>query len=83
MSRLLQSLLGILLGLLPLSLQAESYTIGSKNFNESYLLAEMVSQLLEAEGYEVNRRFGLGGTLVCYEALQSGEIDATSSTPAL
>lgn len=50
-------------------------SVGSKNFNESYLLAEMVSQLLEAGGYQVDRRFGLGGTLVCYEALVNDEID--------
>ena len=50
-------------------------TVGSKIFSESYLLAEIISQSLEAEGFQVDRRFGLGGTLVCYEALLSGEID--------
>jgi len=58
-----------------LTLQAKPITVGSKNFNESYLLAEILSQLLEADGFEVERKFGLGGTLVCYEALLSGEID--------
>jgi osmoprotectant transport system permease protein len=55
---------------------AAKITIGSKNFGENYLLAEIVSQMLEAKGHLVDRRFGLGGTLVCYEALVSGEIDA-------
>ncbi len=50
-------------------------TVGSKNFNESYLLGEIMAQLLEVEGFEVERKFGLGGTLVCYEALLNGEID--------
>ena len=50
-------------------------TIGSKNFNESYLLGEIMAQLLELEGFEVERKFGLGGTLVCYEALVNDEID--------
>ena len=50
-------------------------TVGSKNFNESYLLAEIMSQTLESAGYQVERKFGLGGTLVCYEALVNGEID--------
>jgi osmoprotectant transport system permease protein len=50
--------------------------IGSKNFNESYVLAEIMAQLLEGEGFEVERRFGLGGTLVCYQALVTGEVDA-------
>ncbi len=50
-------------------------TVGSKNFNESYLLAEIIAQSLELEGFSVERKFGLGGTLVCYEALLNGAID--------
>jgi osmoprotectant transport system permease protein len=50
-------------------------TVGSQNFTEGYLLAEIFAQALEASGFEVDRRFGLGGTLVCYEALEKGEID--------
>ena len=50
-------------------------TVGSKNFNESYLLAEVIARSLELEGFSVDRKFGLGGTLVCYEALVNGEID--------
>lgn len=53
----------------------ETIRVGSKNFNESYLLSEMLAQLLEDSGYPVDRRFGLGGTMVCYEALVQGEID--------
>lgn len=49
--------------------------IGSKNFGESYLLAEIAAQVLEAKGFKVSRRLGLGGTLICYEALKNGEID--------
>ena len=49
--------------------------VGSKNFNENYLLAEIISQLLENNGHQVERKFGLGGTLICYEALKKGEID--------
>ena len=61
-----------------LGLRAErgrSVVVGSKNFTEGYILAELLSQLLEADGVVVDRRFGLGGTLVCYEALANGEID--------
>jgi len=54
---------------------ADVIRVGSKNFNESYLLSEIAAQLLEARGYEVERKFGLGGTLICYEALKKGEID--------
>ena len=49
--------------------------IGSKTFGESYLLGEIFAQLLEADGFVVERRFGLGGTLICTEALATGEID--------
>jgi len=50
--------------------------IGSKNFTESYLLAEMMAQLLETRGVPVQRQFGFGGTKVSFEALVTGEIDA-------
>lgn len=55
--------------------QPDRIAIGSKSFTESYLLAEIMAQLLEAEGYEVERRFGFGGTRLSYEALRAGEID--------
>lgn len=55
--------------------QSEPIVVGSKNFTEGYVLAELVAQTLEAHGIPVERRFGLGGTLVCYEALTTGEID--------
>ena len=54
---------------------ADPIRIGSKNFNENYILAEILSQWLEHHGYDVERRFGLGGTLICYEALKNDEID--------
>jgi len=54
---------------------SDPIVVASKNFNESYLLSEMLSQMLEAKGYQVERKFGLGGTLVCYEALRNGEVD--------
>jgi osmoprotectant transport system permease protein len=54
---------------------SEPIRVGSKNFNESYLLSEMLAQLLEDSGYEVDRRFGLGGTMICFAALVRGEID--------
>lgn len=55
--------------------QAPSITVGSKNFNENYLLAEILSQLLEGAGYPVERNFGMNGTMVIYQALRNGDID--------
>lgn len=48
--------------------------IGSKDFTESALLAEIVAQMLEARGVTVERRFELGGNLP-HEALVSGTMD--------
>jgi glycine betaine/choline ABC-type transport system substrate-binding protein len=50
--------------------------VGSKNFTESDLLAEIVAQQLERRaGLAVERRYHLGGTFVCHEAIRSGQID--------
>ncbi|MFY9821559.1 MAG: glycine betaine ABC transporter substrate-binding protein [Thermoanaerobaculia bacterium] len=50
--------------------------VGSKNFEESRLLAEMFAQLLESRTHlQVERRLGLAGTQVCFEALKNGAID--------
>ena len=48
--------------------------IGSKDFTESALLAEIVAQMLEARGVSVERRFELGGNLP-HEALVNGTLD--------
>jgi osmoprotectant transport system permease protein len=49
-------------------------TVGSKDFTESILLAEIVAQMLEAQNVEVDRKFDLGGNLA-HTALTSGQID--------
>ncbi len=49
-------------------------TVGSKDFTESILLAEIVAQMLEAQNMEVDRRFDLGGNLA-HSALVGGQID--------
>jgi len=48
--------------------------VGSKDFTESVLLAEIVVQLLEARGMTVERQFELGGNLP-HDALVAGRID--------
>src|ERR1700734_344801 len=51
--------------------------IGSKNFSEQALLAEIVAQHLEARLHRpVVRRFYLAGSYICQQALLSGRIDA-------
>ena len=49
--------------------------IASKPFGESYLLAELFAQLLEARGIAVERRPGLGATEIAFGALRRNAID--------
>ena len=49
--------------------------IGCKQDVEGQVLAEIMAQLLEDRGFTVDRRFSLGGTLICFEALKRGSID--------
>ncbi len=54
--------------------EKETVVIGSKLFQESYILAHMTAIMLEDAGYETEVKQGLGGTFVNYEALKGGEI---------
>ena len=57
--------------------------IGSKNFTEQLLLAEIIAQLVEARtDLGVDRYPNLGGTMICHEALVSGELDLYVSIQA-
>src|SRR5688500_6024745 len=50
--------------------------VGSKNFAEQLILGEIVAQVIERDaGVRVERRLNLGGTLICEQALRSGDID--------
>ena len=54
---------------------AQTVKIGSKNFTEQYILAEIYAQAIEDAGIKVERKINLGGTLIAQRALVSGEID--------
>lgn len=54
----------------------KTIVIGSKQFQESYILADMISLLLEDSGYKTDVKKGLGGTFVNYEALKQDQINA-------
>ncbi len=49
--------------------------VGSKNFTEQFILAEIYAQALEANGIKVERKINLGGTLIAHKALEEKEID--------
>lgn len=65
----------IVILLLASSLQSQTIRVGTKHFNESYILGEIIAQFLESEGYKVERKFNLGGTLVCFESLTNNQLD--------
>ena len=60
----------------PASSEEGRIVVGSKNFMENKLLAEIFAQLIEARtDLSVKRQLGLAGTQVCFEALRTGAID--------
>ena len=56
--------------------KSDSITIGSKDFGENIVIAEMLSQLVEAHtDLKVNRKLNLGGTFVNFNAIKNNQID--------
>src|SRR6516165_3072669 len=54
---------------------AQTVKVGSKNFTEQFVLAEIYAQALKAAGVKVERKVNLGGTLIAHKALEEKEID--------
>jgi osmoprotectant transport system permease protein len=50
--------------------------IGSKKFTESYVLGEIAKRALIRAGIPAEHRQGMGGTIILWEALRGGQIDA-------
>jgi len=65
-----RGLAGLVLALACAAAQAQSLTVGSKRFTESYVLGEIVSQT--ANG---THKPGLGNTAILLEALKTGAVD--------
>jgi osmoprotectant transport system substrate-binding protein len=65
---------GLIAGLTATVALAETLVVGGKNFTEQHILAEMTAQLLEAKGFEVDRKAGMGSA-VLRQAQESGQID--------
>ncbi len=54
----------------------DKIVVGSKNFTEQIVLAELFAQQIEAHSsLRVERRVNLGGTMICHQALVAGKID--------
>jgi len=50
-------------------------TLGTKNFDEQFLLGQLYKQALGARGYKVTLKQNIGSTEVIDDSLQRGEID--------
>ena len=67
----------LIVGVLPTAATAQDkITVGSKGFTEQVILGNMLGLLLENAGFKVDRKIGLGGTVICHEALVRGDIGA-------
>jgi osmoprotectant transport system permease protein len=65
-----------LLGQSPPAGAGKTVRVGSKNFTEQLILAEMMARRIEAAtGLNVERSLNLGGTMICHGAIVRGEID--------
>jgi osmoprotectant transport system substrate-binding protein len=66
-------------GLIAACLAASSYAqvirVGSKNFTEQFIVAEIYAQALESAGIKAQTRTNLGATLIAQAALLNGDID--------
>ena len=55
---------------------ANPIIIGSKKFTESYVLGEIARRALNDAGIAAEHREGMGGTIILWQALRGGQIDA-------
>lgn len=63
-------------GFLISSASAGPVVIGSKKFTESYVLGEIAKRTLSDAGIPAEHRQGMGGTIIVWQALRGGQIDA-------
>ncbi|MEP7207865.1 MAG: glycine betaine ABC transporter substrate-binding protein [Casimicrobiaceae bacterium] len=69
---------GLLVALVSFLLAAPTIAqvkVGSKNFTEQFVVAEIYAQALEAAGIKVDRKLNLGGTLIAHKAMEEKQID--------
>ncbi len=65
---------GLLLGFGAAAAMAQTIVVGGKNFTEQQIMAAMTSQLLQAKGFKVDVKAGMGSA-VLRQAQESGQID--------
>ncbi|MGB9473856.1 MAG: glycine betaine ABC transporter substrate-binding protein [Candidatus Udaeobacter sp.] len=70
------SLVGALLFIPMTCASTAPVVIGSKKFTESYVLGEIAAHALKDAGIAAEHRQGMGGTIILWQALRGGQIDA-------
>jgi len=75
LGRVAPSLPFVILFAIALPANAQSIVIGSKKFTESYVLGEIAKRTLNDAGVSAEHRQGMGGTIILWQALRSGQID--------
>ncbi|MEI9931012.1 MAG: ABC transporter permease/substrate-binding protein [Rhizomicrobium sp.] len=78
-ARLISAALGLLLivgaSLMPLlASEGGTITIGTKSFEEQYILGALISDRLEKAGFKTVQRDGLGSAVI-FHALEAGDVD--------
>lgn len=56
--------------------QAQTVTVGSKKFTESYVLGEIAKRALKDAGFSVEHKEGIGATGIVWAALKGGDVSA-------
>ena len=74
MTRMLALLTGALLLNIAAIGGAQNIVVGGKNFTEQQIMSQMTAQLLQAKGYKVDVKAGMGSAVV-RQAQESGQID--------
>ena len=71
-----RSLISAFLFLPTVCMFAAPVVVGSKKFTESYVLGEIAKHTLTDAGIPAEHRQGMGGTIILWEALRGGQINA-------
>ena len=74
MTRILAFVAGALLVNVTSPVTAQNIVVGGKNFTEQQIMSQMTAQLLQAKGFKVDVKAGMGSA-VLRQAQESGQID--------
>src|SRR5438270_6143588 len=74
MTRILAPVVGALLVNIASLATAQNIVVGGKNFTEQQIMSQMTAQLLQAKGFKVDVKAGMGSA-VLRQAQENGQID--------